>query len=346
MQKEKSAIVCGAGGFIGHHLVVKLKGEGYRTIGIDLKQPEFVPTAADEFIIGDLRDFHLVKDVFAKKSDEVYQLAADMGGAAYLFTGEHDADVMRNSAQINLNVAEVIKNLPTKIFFSSSACIYPRYNQQDPQNPKCSEVSAYPADPDSEYGWEKLFSERLYLSYLRNYGLDVRIARFHNVFGPEGTWRGGREKSPAAICRKVAEAKDGGEIEVWGNGKQTRSYLYISECVEGVRRLMKSDFSGPVNIGSEEMVSIDELANMVIEISGKRLIIKHVPGPIGVMGRNSDNGLVRGKLNWEPKQELRIGLEQTYKWIRKQVEQISIDDRKQRVSVTEVEPNYLHAHTS
>jgi nucleoside-diphosphate-sugar epimerase len=252
----------------------------------------------------------------------VYQLAADMGGAGYIFTGEHDAAVMHNSATINLNIAEAGRLAGVrKIFYSSSACIYPEYNQLDPDNPKCSEDSAYPAAPDSEYGWEKLFSERLYLSYMRNYGIQVRIVRFHNIFGPEGTWTDGREKAPAALCRKVAEARDGDEIEIWGDGKQTRSFLYIDECLEGVRRLVESDFTGPVNVGSEEMVSINQLAGIVMDIAGKKLTIRHIPGPQGVRGRNSDNRLIREKLGWAPSRPLRAGLETTYAWIAKQVRQ-------------------------
>ncbi|MDO8589708.1 MAG: NAD-dependent epimerase/dehydratase family protein [bacterium] len=318
----KKILVCGAGGFIGGHLVKKLKGEGAWVRGVDLKQPEFSPTVADEFVIGDLRDQSVVKNVLDQPFDEVYQLAADMGGAGYIFSGEHDADVMHNSASINLNVVSFGQKAGIKkIFYSSSACIYPEYNQLDPDNPKCSEESAYPAAPDSEYGWEKLFSERMYLSYYRNYGLDVRIARFHNIFGPEGTWRGGKEKAPAAMCRKVAEASEGGTIEIWGDGKQTRSFLYIDECLDGVRRLMDSDFTGPVNIGSDEMVTINGLAEMVMEIAGKKLSIKHIEGPLGVRGRNSDNKLIKEKLSWAPSQKLQIGLAETYRWIDKQNQQ-------------------------
>jgi GDP-D-mannose 3',5'-epimerase len=315
----KRALVAGAGGFIGGHLVKRLKAEGYWVRGVDLKYHEFCPSQADEFIIGDLRDPNVARAV-VEGIDELYQLAADMGGAGYIFTGEHDAAVMHNSALINLNMLEAGRLAGVKkFFFSSSACVYPKHNQLDPDNPNCSEDSAYPAAPDSEYGWEKLFSERLYLAYMRNYGLEVHIARFHNIFGPEGTWRGGREKAPAAICRKVAEAPDGGEIEIWGDGKQTRSFLYIDECIEGVRRLMESDFAGPVNIGSEEMVSINQLAEMVMEIAGKRLRIRHVPGPLGVRGRNSDNRLIREKLGWAPSAPLRDGLVKTYAWISEQV---------------------------
>lgn len=318
---KKTALVCGAGGFIGHHLVKKLKKEKFWIRGVDIKRPEYSKTGVDEFVIGDLRDPKFCQKILDSSFDEVYQLAADMGGAGYIFTGKNDANVLHNSALINLNIVNLsVEKKVKKIFYSSSACIYPLYNQLDPDNPKCSEESAYPAAPDSEYGWEKIFSERLFLSYQRNYGLDVKIARFHNIFGPEGTWAGGREKAPAAICRKVAEAKDGSEIEIWGDGKQTRSFLYIDECLEGVRRLMKvKDFHGPVNIGSEEMVTIDQLVEMVMDITGKKLKIKHIKGPLGVRGRNSDNKLLRKKLGWEPKMKLREGLKKTYRWIEKQV---------------------------
>ena len=320
MKEVKKALVCGAGGFIGSHLVKRLKREGYWVRGVDLKYPEFSPTEADDFIIGDLRDPYVCRHVVDMRFDEVYQLAADMGGAGYVFTGDNDADIMHNSALINLNMLEACYRRNIKrIFYSSSACMYPAYNQEDPDNPRCSEDSAYPAMPDSEYGWEKLFSERLYLAFHRNYGMEVRIARYHNIFGPEGTWRGGREKAPAALCRKVAEAEDGGYIEVWGDGRQTRSFLYIDECIEGTLRLMRSGWTGPVNIGSEEMVTINGLAQMIIEISGKRLSIRNVPGPQGVRGRNSDNRLIREKLGWEPKMPLREGLEITYRWIEEQV---------------------------
>jgi nucleoside-diphosphate-sugar epimerase len=316
---RKKVLVAGAGGFIGGHLVKRLKAEGYRVRGVDLKVPEYCKTAADEFVIGDLRDPR-VADEAVHGISEVYQLAADMGGAGYIFTGEHDAAVMHNSATINLNILELgTRAGVAKFFYSSSACIYPAHNQTDPSNPQCAEDSAYPAAPDSEYGWEKLFSERLYHAYMRNCGVEVRVARFHNIFGPEGTWTGGKEKAPAAICRKVAEAPDGGEIEIWGDGKQTRSFLYIDECVEGIRRLMESDFTGPVNIGSEEMVTINELAAMVMQIAGRRLSIRHVAGPLGVRGRNSDNRLIGEKLGWVPSRPLAEGLEKTYAWILQQV---------------------------
>jgi GDP-D-mannose 3', 5'-epimerase len=312
-------LVCGAGGFIGGHLVTKLRADGAWVRGADLKLHEFSPSPANEFIVGDLRDAET-----AARSvdgiDTVFQLAADMGGAGYIFTGEHDADVMHNSATINLNVLDRgVRAGVKKFFYSSSACIYPEYNQREPENPNCAEDSAYPAAPDSEYGWEKLFSERLYFSFMRNHGVEARVARFHNIFGPEGTWTGGREKAPAAVCRKVAEAEDGGEIEIWGDGNQTRSFLFIDECIEAIGRLMNSDFCGPVNIGSDEMVSINHLAALVIAISGKKLRVRHIDGPLGVRGRNSDNRLIQEKLGWRPSQPLQVGLEKTYAWIERQV---------------------------
>ena len=319
----KRALVCGAGGFIGSHLVKRLKKEGYWVRGVDLKYPDFSPTEADEFVIDDLRDPNAcqtivhVDTVEEADFDEVYQLAADMGGAGYIFTGEHDADVMHNSALINLNMLHLHKKYK-KIFYSSSACMYPEHNQLDPDNPNCSEDSAYPANPDSEYGWEKLFSERLYLSYSRNYGVEVRVARFHNIFGPEGTWDGGKEKAPAAMCRKILTSD--GEMEMWGDGSQTRSFLYIDECLEGVRRLMESDFIGPVNIGSEEMISIKNFANLIMTIEDKDIIINHIDGPLGVKGRNSDNKLIGEKLGWKPTQPLILGITETYFWIKEQIE--------------------------
>jgi GDP-D-mannose 3',5'-epimerase len=318
---SKRALVCGAGGFIGSHLVTSLRHDGYWVRGVDLKLPDFSTTAADDFVVADLRERESWQTILSLHFDEVYQLAADMGGAGYIFTGNNDSHVMHNSAMINLHMADFgVKNKVGKVFYSSSACIYPAYNQVDPKNPKCGESTAYPAAPDSEYGWEKLFSERLYFAFSRNYGLDVRVARFHNIFGPEGTWQGGREKAPAALCRKVAEQPDGGEIEIWGDGEQTRSFLYIDECVQAVRRLMDSKFVGPVNIGSEEMVTINQMAHMIMELAGKSLTIKHISGPTGVRGRNSDNLLIRTELGWEPTMRLRQGLNKTYSWIEEQVQ--------------------------
>jgi len=315
----KTALVCGAGGFIGGHLVKRLKREGFWVRGTDLKFNEHAETEADDFVIGDLRDPQFVRSVIDRRFDEIYQLAADMGGAGYIFTGENDADVMHNSATINLNVLDAAhKRNNRRIFYSSSACMYPAHNQEDPDNPNCAEDSAYPAAPDSEYGWEKLFSERLYFAYGRNHGMEPRVARFHNIFGPEGTWDGGKEKAPAALCRKVAMVPNGGEIEIWGDGKQTRSFLYIDECLEGVIRLTRSDFLGPVNIGSDEMVSINQLAGMVADIAGKTIRINNIPGPVGVRGRNSDNRLIRQRLGWAPSQPLKAGLEPTYAWIERQ----------------------------
>jgi len=316
----KSALVCGAGGFIGSHLVKRLKGEGVWVRGVDLKFPEFSETPADDFILADLRDPVNCREILDRRFDEVYQLAADMGGAGFVFTGENDAEIMHNSATINLNMLEACrKRNNRRIFYSSSACMYPEHNQMDPNAPVTREDSAYPANPDSEYGWEKLFSERLYLAYMRNHGMEVRIARYHNIFGPEGTWTGGREKSPAAFCRKIAEARSGETIEMWGDGNQTRSFLYVDECVEGSIRLMRSEFPGPVNIGSEEMVSINRLAEMIMEIAGKTVPVKHIPGPLGVRGRNSHNALIQEKLGWSPKEPLKEGLAKTYPWIDAQV---------------------------
>ena len=327
----KKAIVLGAGGFIGSHMVKRLKKEGFWVRGVDLKYPEFTKTEADDFVIGDLRDPKLVADIIDRPFDEVYQFAADMGGAGFVFTGENDADIMHNSALVNLNVAhECVKKKVKKVFYSSSACMYPEHNQLDPNNPNCTEDSAYPADPDSEYGWEKLFSERLFLAFARNKGLDTRIGRYHNIFGPEGTWDGGREKAPAALCRKAALAKEEESIEVWGPGNQTRSFLYIDECIEATIRLMRSDFVGPVNIGSEEMLSINDFAKMAIEVSGKNLDLYNIDGqdfiskyghkcPIGVNGRNSDNKLYEEKLGWKVSQPLIEGMKKTYEWIYKQI---------------------------
>lgn len=344
VKKQKTALVCGAGGFIGSYMVRRLREEGYWVRGVDLKYPEFSETASNEFIQGDLTDqilvekivqfkgyssnyYHFVSSKYIETFDEIYQFAADMGGAGYIFTGDHDADVMHNSALINLNILDSVRKLndftgtnKTKIFYSSSACMYPEYAQMDVDNPGLKESDAYPAGPDSEYGWEKLFSERLYLSYSRNYGIPVRIARYHNIFGPEGTWRGGKEKSPAAMCRKVAELPpQGGTIDIWGDGEQTRSFLYIDECIEATRRLMDSDFEGPVNIGSEEMVTINQLADTAAKVSGKNVEKNHIDGPLGVRGRNSNNDLIREKLGWDYSQTLEDGISKTYEWINKQV---------------------------
>ena len=327
---RKTALVCGAGGFIGSHMVKRLKKEGYWVRGVDIKEPEFSYTEADDFVIGNLTVQSIARAVIDRTFDEVYQFAADMGGAGYIFTGDHDADVMDNSATVNLNMIRRIKDWneehnvnKTKIFFSSSACAYPEYIQLDPENPGLKEENAYPAEPDSEYGWEKLFSERLYLAYSRNYGIPVRIARYHNIFGPEGTWNGGREKAPAAICRKVAELpKQGGSIEVWGDGLQTRSFLFVDECVEATYRLVQSDFTGPVNIGSEEMVSINGLVDIAAKVSGKKVEKNHIEGPLGVRGRNSNNDLIREKLGWDYSMTLEEGISKTYNWIDDQLSAI------------------------
>ena len=342
---KKTALVLGAGGFIGSHMVKRLRSEGYWVRGVDLKRPEFSETEAHEFVQGDLRDlnfvervlqfkgylgnfYHFVASKYIETFDEIYQFAADMGGAGFVFTGDNDADIMHNSATINLNVLEAQRQLndfkgvnKTKIFYSGSACMYPEHNQLDPDNPDCREESAYPAAPDSEYGWEKLFSERLFFAYSRNYGIPVRVARYHNIFGPEGTWEGGREKAPAAICRKVAYLpEEGGTIEVWGDGLQTRSFLYIDECIEATRRMMDSDFIGPVNIGSEEMVTINQLVDTAAKVSGKNVEKNHIDGPLGVRGRNSNNDLIREKLGWDYSQTLEEGIRKTYNWIKQQIE--------------------------
>ena len=315
------ALVCGGGGFIGNHLVNFLKRRNYWVRAVDIKYPEYNHSEADEFIATDLRDPISVRKVLDRSIDVVYQLAADMGGAGYIFTGEHDADVMHNSATINLNILDTAQRLGTKkVFYSSSACMYPEHNQLDPNNPNCEESSAYPANPDSEYGWEKLFSERLYLAYNKNYKMSNYIARFHNIYGPYGSWDNGKEKAPAAICRKVAQAKDGEEIEIWGDGEQTRSFLYVDECLEGVDKLIHSSFFGPVNIGSEERVTINQLVDIVSDIAGKKLVKKHIKGPTGVRGRCSDNRLIEKELNWKPREPLVTGLEKTYVWIEKQVQ--------------------------
>jgi GDP-D-mannose 3',5'-epimerase len=326
----KSALVFGAGGFIGSHMVSRLVAEGYWVRGIDLKLPEFSKTKANEFFQGDLRSYEFVQKCFRKngKIDEIYQFAADMGGAEYVFTGDNDADIMHNSAVINLNILDLLQKnkqngqfSQTKIFYSSSACMYPEYNQRDPDNPNCEESSAYPANPDSEYGWEKLFSERLYQAYSRNYKIPIAIARYHNIYGPEGTWEGGREKAPAAICRKIAQLPEsGGSIEVWGDGLQTRSFLYIDDCIESTRRLMNSDYSDPINIGSEEMVSINELVELVGRISGKQIIKNYkLNAPTGVRGRNSSNELIRKILGWDYSIDLTVGMELTYQWVSTQI---------------------------
>lgn len=319
--EQKSAFVLGAGGFIGSHLVRKLKSLDYYVIGVDRKYPEFSKTCADMFIIGDLREQDFCKQLFNDyRTDEVYQLAAEMGGAGFIFTGQNDAQVVHSSAQINLNILENMVRFGLKtVFFSSSACVYPKENQQDPETPTTHEDSVYPANPDSEYGWEKLFAERLYATYARNHGLSIRIARFHNIFGPECTWQGGREKAPAAICRKIAAAPNHTEIEIWGDGKQTRSFLYIDDCLDAVMKLMASSLITPINIGSEEMVSINHLTEMIMKISGKSLSIFHSQGPEGVRGRTSDNTLIRNHLHWEPKHSLEFGLKKTYSWIADQL---------------------------
>eukprot|EP01047_Picozoa_sp_COSAG01_P016061 COSAG01_NODE_814_length_13398_cov_4.254230_4_plen_334_part_00 len=324
---NKKALVCGGGGFIGHHLVKRLKSMGYWVRAVDLKYPEFEATTADDFIQGDLRDINICKQSIylnpennAEAVDEVYQLAADMGGAGFVFTGDNDADIMHNSALINIHMSKLaVEAKVNKFFYRSSACIYPEHNQLDPDNPNCEEHSAYPANPDSEYGWEKLFSERLYLSFHRNYNLNVRVARFHNIFGPLGTWEGGREKAPAAMCRKVILADNPGEIEIWGDGKQTRSFLYIDACIDGIFKIMDSNLIEAVNLGSDEMVTINTLVDYATDISGKHITRKHIDGPLGVRGRNSDNNYIQEKIGWSPQYDLKTGLAHTYKWIAEQV---------------------------
>ena len=316
----KKILVCGAGGFIGTHLVEKLKEQGHYVIGADLHYPLYGETKADEFIIADLRVHSNVEHVIKSDVDEIYQLAADMGGAGYIFTGEHDADIMHNSATINLNVLDVMKKKGIKkVFYSSSACMYPSHNQTDPDNPLLSEESAYPANPDSEYGWEKLFSERLYLTYARNYNIDVRVARFHNIFGPKGSWNNGKEKAPAALCRKVAMCEDGGTLDVWGPGIQTRSFLFIDECIEGIQRIMESNCNVPVNLGSTRMISINNLVYLIAKLNNKNVTIRNIDGPLGVMGRNSDNRLIKEMINWVPDEDLESGLVKTYAWINEQI---------------------------
>jgi len=324
----RKILVLGAGGFIGHHLVNRLVHEGDWVKGVDMKFPAYEETNAHDFIIGDLCNQEFAFSVVDRHYDEVYQLAADMGSAGYIFTGENDAAVMRNSASINLNILEACRrrNINT-IFYSSSACIYPEYNQMDPNNPNCKEESAYPASPDSEYGWEKLFSERLYLTFNRNYNMHCKIARYHNIFGPLGAWNNGKEKSPAAICRKIAEATNGGSIEIWGDGNQTRSFLFVNECLNGTITLTRSIKSGPYNIGSEEMVTINELVDIIADIAGKTIHKLHIPGPLGVRGRNSDNNLIRNQLGWAPTRTLREGMEKTYAWIEERVRASDIDPK-------------------
>lgn len=315
----KRVLVCGAGGFIGNYLVDSLKEQGHYVIGVDLKYPLYSKTQCDKFYILDLRQYENVETVFMNQIDEVYQLAADMGGAGYIFTGDHDADIMHNSCQINLNILDIMKKKKVrKVFYSSSACMYPAYNQKDPANPLCAELSAYPADPDSEYGWEKLFSERLYLTYAKNYDIDVRIARFHNVFGPKGSWDNGKEKAPAALCRKVA--KSNGVVEVWGPGNQTRSFLYIDECIEGIHKIMEGNYSQPLNLGSTRMITINGLVELIAKLVNRDIKIVNVSGPMGVMGRNSDNNLIKEKLNWVPNEDLETGLIKTFNWIQEQID--------------------------
>jgi len=317
----RDVLVCGAGGFIGSHLVRRLKREGQRVCGVDLRHPRFSPSPADDFVLGDLRDPQVCRRVVDRPFDEVYHLAADMGGAGYVFTGENDAAILGNSARITINLLEACAVQGVgRVLYASSACVYPEHRQQDPERPDCREDTAYPARPDSAYGWEKLFGEQLCQAHARNHGLRLRIARYHNVFGPEGAWNDGREKAPAALCRKIAEAPEGGAIEIWGDGRQTRSFLYIDEALEGTLRLMRSDCDEPLNIGSDEMVAVDELADMIAEIAGKTVVKRHVPGPTGVRGRCSDNTRIADRLGWRPRAPLREGLRRTYRWIATQVE--------------------------
>ena len=316
----KKILVCGGGGFIGTHLVEKLKEQGHYVIAADLHHPLYSKTVADEFYVMDLREQENVRRLISSDIHEVYQLAADMGGAGYIFTGEHDADIMHNSCQINLNVLDaMVKAGVKKVFYSSSACMYPSHNQEDPDNPLLAEDSAYPANPDSEYGWEKLFSERLYMTYAKNYGIDVRIARFHNIFGPRGSWNNGKEKAPAALCRKVAMSDNGGIIDVWGPGNQTRSFLFIDECIEGMQRIMESNYDKPLNLGSTRMISINELVTLIALLNGKNVSIRNIDGPRGVMGRNSDNKLISETIGWTPDEDLESGLIKTYAWIQEQI---------------------------
>jgi len=318
----KTILVCGAGGFIGTHLVNDLKDKGHTVIGADIKEPLYEDSRCDDFYKQDLREANMVDFIFSQhKFDEVYQLAADMGGAGYIFIGDNDADIMHNSASINLNVLESARRYGVnKIFYSSSACMYPQDNQLDPDNPDLAEHTAYPANPDSDYGWEKLFSERLYLAYGRCYNMNVKIARFHNIFGPQGSWNNGKEKAPAALCRKVAMAEHDGVIEVWGPGNQTRSFLFIDECVEGIQRIMESDLTEPVNLGSTRKISINELVLLIAERTNKRVTIKNIDGPRGVMGRTSDNKMIKEKINWAPDEDLETGIDKTYSWILTQIE--------------------------
>lgn len=317
----KRIVVCGAGGFIGTYLVEKLKEQGHYVIGADLHHPMYSKSLADEFYIMDLREQENVRKLITGDIDEIYQLAADMGGAGYIFTGEHDADIMHNSCQINLNVLDqMVKAKVKKVFYSSSACMYPSHNQEDPDNPLLAEDSAYPANPDSEYGWEKLFSERLYMTYAKNYGIEARIARFHNIFGPRGSWNNGKEKSPAALCRKVAMSEEGGTIDVWGPGIQTRSFLFIDECIDGIQRIMASDYTKPVNLGSTRMISINNLVYLIAKLNGKNVSIRNVDGPRGVMGRTSDNKLIKEVIGWAPDEDLESGLVKTYAWIKEQIQ--------------------------